>query len=64
MLDIGNRENENNYRFVEEIRDELGIIDVSTAIKNVRGRTFGKNAWKPKNERCQGHPTERLNEEL
>jgi hypothetical protein len=64
MLDGGNRENENNRKFIEEIRDELGITDVSTTVKKCKCRTFGKNAWKPKNGRCPGHPTERLKEEL
>jgi hypothetical protein len=36
MLDVGSTENENNRKFIEEIRDELGITDVSTAMKNVR----------------------------
>jgi hypothetical protein len=64
MLDFGSRENENNREFIEEIRDELRITDVSTTIKICKDRTFGRNAWKPKNGRCPGHPTERLKEEL
>jgi hypothetical protein len=65
MLDVGSRENENNLKFIDVIRDEFGITDVSTAVRKCKGRTFGKNACKPKkNGRCPGHPTERLKEEL
>jgi hypothetical protein len=35
MLDIRNGENENNRKFIEEIRDQLGIAGVSTTVKGM-----------------------------